>query len=144
VGSITHTSGYCAAVVASAQRARSVGIDAEPNRRLPAGVLDRVSGAAERAELDRLDKPGGAGAEVCWDRLLFSAKESVYKAWSPLTGRWLGFADVELAIDPAGRAFHATLLVDGQVFDGKPFVGFAGRFAIHGAFILTAVVVTRE
>jgi len=25
-----------------------------------------------------------------WDRLLFSAKESVYKAWFPLTGRWLG------------------------------------------------------
>jgi 4'-phosphopantetheinyl transferase EntD len=25
----------------------------------------------------------------CWDRLLFSAKESVYKAWFPPAGRWL-------------------------------------------------------
>lgn len=39
---------------------------------------------------------------VHWDRLLFSAKESVYKAWFPLTGKWLGFedADIELHQDP--------------------------------------------
>jgi 4'-phosphopantetheinyl transferase EntD len=24
-----------------------------------------------------------------WDRLLFSAKEAVYKAWFPLVGEWL-------------------------------------------------------
>ncbi len=37
-----------------------------------------------------------ARPEVSWDRLLFSAKESVYKTWFPLTGRWLGFEDAEL------------------------------------------------
>ena len=35
-----------------------------------------------------------------WGRLLFSAKEAVYKAWYPLTGRWLGFEEARLTIDP--------------------------------------------
>jgi 4'-phosphopantetheinyl transferase EntD len=26
-----------------------------------------------------------------WGRLLFSAKEAIYKAWYPLAGRWPGF-----------------------------------------------------
>ena len=46
---------------------------------------------------------------ICWDRLLFSAKESVYKAWFRATGRWLGFEDAEVTIDPVARAFHARL-----------------------------------
>ena len=41
---------------------------------------------------------------VAWDRLLFSAKEAVYKAWYPLAERWLGFEDALIAIDRrAGR-----------------------------------------
>jgi hypothetical protein len=51
-------------------------------------ALCRVPGARpeERVWLARLraDHPW-----VCWDRLLFSAKESVYKAWYPLARRWL-------------------------------------------------------
>ena len=50
---------------------------------------------------------------MCWDRLLFSAKESVYKAWFPLTGRWLGFEDADVTITPDGT-FTARLLAEPQ------------------------------
>ena len=30
---------------------------------------------------------------ISWDRLTFSAKESVYKAWFPTYGKWLDFTD---------------------------------------------------
>jgi 4'-phosphopantetheinyl transferase EntD len=90
VGSLTHCAGYRAAAVARASELASFGIDAEPHGELPEGVLERVALASEQAALPGLP-PG-----VHWDRLLFSAKESVYKAWFPLAGRWLGFEDARL------------------------------------------------
>ena len=55
--------------------------------------------------------PCRAAPDVCWDRLLFSAKESVYKAWFPLAGRWLGFADADITINAADGTFLVRLLV---------------------------------
>ena len=65
---------------------------------------------------------------ICCDRLLFSAKESVYKAWFPLTGRWLGFEEADITIDAARGTFNARLLVPGPVVRGFPLTGFAGRW----------------
>src|SRR4051794_18225806 len=83
VGSITHCAGYHAAGAASTGRFRSPGVDCELDEPLPDGVLDEVSLPAERAEL-------GRGGLPHLDRLLFSAKECVYKAWFPVARRWLG------------------------------------------------------
>ena len=74
-----------------------------------------------------------------WGRLLFSAKESIYKAWYPLTGRWLGFEDARLTIDPAGT-FAAKLLIDGARTDGGPPLRvLRGRFLVAHGLIATAV-----
>ena len=37
--------------------------------------------------------------ELHWDRILFCAKEATYKAWFPLTRRWLGFEDAHIIFD---------------------------------------------
>ena len=82
-----------------------------------------------------------ASPTMHWSRLLFCAKESVYKAWYPLTGRQLGFEDARLTIDPAGT-FTAKLLVDGTRIDGGlPLVELHGRFVAARGFIATAVTV---
>ncbi|MGX6605006.1 4'-phosphopantetheinyl transferase family protein [Micromonosporaceae bacterium Da 78-11] len=139
VGSITHCAGYRAAVIARDTDLASIGIDAEPNQPLPADVLGLVTGPAEREHLDHLARTHPA---ICWDRLLFSAKESVYKAWYPLTGRWLGFTEVSLTFDPAGPTFTATLLVDGARLDGAhPLTAMHGRFLAATDLVLTAVTV---
>ena len=80
VGSMTHCAGYRAAAVARAVDVLSLGIDAEPHAALPGGVLDSVALPSEQAQLAELRRTAGG---VCWDRLLFSGKESVYKAWYP-------------------------------------------------------------
>jgi 4'-phosphopantetheinyl transferase EntD len=135
VGSMTHTAGYCAAAVADIGKIRSVGIDAEEHAELPGGVLDAVSLPDERAMLARL----GTGAH--WDRLLFSAKESVYKAWFPLTRRWLGFEEALISIDPDGT-FRAKILIDGTTADGSPaLTGFDGRYLVRDGYVLTAITV---
>lgn len=153
VGSMTHTEGYRAAALGFSMRVRSVGIDAEQHGPLPSdGVLETVSLAAEREWLtavgsgaDHRGTPGEGG--VHWDRLLFSAKESTYKAWYPLTRRWLGFEDAHITFtlgaegDSPSGAFRSTLLVPGHTLDGDELVGFDGRWMVRGGLVVTAIAV---
>jgi 4'-phosphopantetheinyl transferase EntD len=138
VGSITHTTGFRAAAVARRSMLASVGIDAERNERLPDGIKESITVPGEPEMLATLSR---AFPAMHWGRLLFSAKESVYKAWYPLTGRQLGFEDARLAIDPAGT-FAAKLLVDGARTDGEPpLVELRGRFVVAHGLVATAVTV---
>ncbi|MGQ4485691.1 4'-phosphopantetheinyl transferase superfamily protein [Streptomyces sp. SAS_281] len=79
--------------------------------------------AEERRHLARLAR---AHPLVAWDSVLFSARESVYKAWFPLTGRWLGFLDRAVlpdraaAPDPTRGTFTAVLRVPGPELAGGP------------------------
>jgi 4'-phosphopantetheinyl transferase EntD len=138
VGSITHCAGYRAAAVARDRDVLSAGVDAEPDEGLPAGVLELVALPGER---ERLRDLAAAAPGTCWDRLLFSAKESVYKAWFPLTGRWLGFHDADVTIDAAGGTFDVRLLAAAADDRGLPLAGLAGRWLAEGGLILTAVTV---
>jgi 4'-phosphopantetheinyl transferase EntD len=136
VGSMTHCAGYRAAVVGLAPHVRSVGVDAEPHEPLPGGVLDTIALPAERQrhEVLRRERP-----DVHWDRVLFSAKESVYKTWFPLTGRWLDFEEADIVIHPGPGSFEARLLVPGRTASGDPLTGFTGRWLVEGGLVRTAI-----
>ena len=138
VGSMTHCAGYTAAVVARAQDVLALGVDAEPDDVLPDGVLDLVSLPQEREMLTALasQAPGPS-----WDRLLFSAKESVYKTWFPLTQRWLGFEEALISVDPDNGTFTARLLVPGPVLADRQIADFSGRWLVRSGFVLTAIAV---
>jgi len=136
VGSITHCDGYRACAVGRTAELLTIGVDAEPHAPLPEGLLADVAGAGERRMLAELS---AATPAIHWDRLLFSAKESVYKAWFPLAGRWLGFEDAELEIDARGRSFEARLLVPGPLVAGVGLGGFAGRWLVRDGLVLTAI-----
>lgn len=140
VGSLTHCDGYRAAAVARTTTVASLGIDAEPAEPLrDEGTLHLVTIPAERTALRELsaDRP-----DIPWDRLLFSAKESVYKAWSPLTGRWLGFHDAHITLHPGGTFTAALLVPDTTTADGgPPLTGFDGRWQARDGLLLTAVTV---
>ena len=81
-----------------------MGIDAEPHAPLPDGVLGQIARAEERPRLAEL---AGAEPEVHWDRLLFCAKETVYKVWFPLAECWLGFEDASAHLRPGGARLPA-------------------------------------
>lgn len=137
VGSMTHCAGYRAAVVARASAVVSVGVDAEPAAPLSdPDVLRLVSDETERAALAEL---GVRHPDVPWDRLLFSAKESVYKTWFPLTGRWLGFEEARVDLGPDG-GFTAQLLVPGPTVAGREVTGFRGNWLIRDGIAVTAIV----
>jgi 4'-phosphopantetheinyl transferase EntD len=138
VGSITHCAGYRAAAVAREHEVVTVGVDAEPHDKLPGGVLGAVASDGEQAALTAL---AAARPDVHWDRLLFSAKESVYKAWFPLTRRWLGFEEASVDFDPARGTFTARLLVDGPVVNGTQLTGFDGRWMVSYGLLATAITI---
>jgi 4'-phosphopantetheinyl transferase EntD len=104
---------------------------------LPDGVLDAISLPAERAEMKAL--PNG----MHWDRILFCAKEATYKAWFPLTKRWLGFEDAHITftVDGSGSAggFESTILIDGDTLSGPPLSTLAGRWSVDRDLVLTAI-----
>jgi 4'-phosphopantetheinyl transferase EntD len=141
VGSITHCQGYRAAVAARASDVVTIGIDAEPWGGLPEGVLKLVTLPQEREQLADL---ANLAMPVPWDTVLFSAKESVYKAWFPLTGRWLGFKDAHLTINSVGAdsgTYDARLLVPGPTASGRMLTGFTGRWLARDGLVLTAIAV---
>jgi 4'-phosphopantetheinyl transferase EntD len=138
VGSLTHCEGYRGAAVGRRDDVRSVGIDAEPHDVLPKGVLDAISLPAERAELQAL--PSG----LHWDRILFCAKEATYKAWYPVTRRWLGFEDAHIVfdVDDTGTAgvFESRILIDPAALSGPPLQTLSGRWSVRDGLALTAIV----
>ncbi|HEV2636389.1 MAG TPA: 4'-phosphopantetheinyl transferase superfamily protein [Actinocrinis sp.] len=141
VGSIAHCDGYRGAVVGHTEQIVSIGIDAEPNRPLPDGVLEAVSLPEEANWVDRLL---ATAPEIRWDRLLFCTKEAVYKTWFPLTRSWLDFQDAMVTVDPVNERFTARLRVAGPAFQGRELIGFSGRFLVRDGLILTSIVLVRR
>lgn len=138
VGSLTHCKGYRGAVVGRSEVVRSVGIDAEPHAVLPDGVLPAISLLRERHEIATL-RPA-----LHWDRILFCAKEATYKAWFPLTQRWLGFEDAHITfdVDTAGTSgrFVSRILIDPAARSGPPVKKMTGRWSVSDGLTLTAIV----
>jgi 4'-phosphopantetheinyl transferase EntD len=135
VGSMTHCAGYRAAAVARRDETCGLGIDAEPHAALPAGVPDLVLRDEERARLRAL---ADAGPDLHWDRILFCAKEAVYKAWFPLARRWLDFADVSATLRADGT-FRARLRVGGAWF-----VALGGRWTVGRGLVVAATRIGRS
>jgi 4'-phosphopantetheinyl transferase EntD len=138
VGSITHCDGYRACALARGADLLSIGIDAEPDQGLPAGLLGDIALPREREWIRGM---ATSRPEVSWDRLLFSVKEAIYKAWFPLTGRWLGFEDATVAIDAERGRFLARLLVPAPVIGGRDLSGFEGRWLARDGLLLAAIAV---
>jgi len=136
-GSMTHCTGYAAAAVGPHPPISAIGIDAEPDAPLPDGVLGLIATAAEHDHL-------AATQRECegphWDRLLFSAKEAVYKAWFPLVGGWLDHQEAEISFDAPNRTFTALLSRDDLILNGHHIHQLHGRWIRERGIVLTAVV----
>ncbi|MET7426904.1 4'-phosphopantetheinyl transferase superfamily protein [Dactylosporangium sp. NPDC005555] len=131
-GSITHTKGYCAVAVGRVPDVRAVGIDAERRTVLPANIVAAICLPEEIAWCaERPDEPW-------WPALHFSAKETVFKMWSPIMGTWLDFHEARLTVDPLGNTFVAEILPEKLAESPGAPASFRGRFAVEPDLIRTA------
>ena len=90
VGSITHTLGFGAAVVAERRRFGSLGIDVEAAGGVKRELWRHICVPAESAWLESLPQAAQTSAAT----LLFSAKEAFYKCQYPVTKERMTFADL--------------------------------------------------
>lgn len=100
VGSISHGAGFGFAAVAAADRYRGLGVDVE--RVVSAGQAGRLGARVLNEREMSLRQGGGGLSEAEMFTLVFSAKESAYKALFPRYRQVLGFSDVELERREAG------------------------------------------
>lgn len=126
VGSIAHAGDWSVAVVARAHEAQGLGVDIELLEPPLEVAVDRlVRTDAERAGMASLPQPLARHAA----KVAFSAKEAVYKALYPVTGRRLEFTEVEVGFEAEPGAFTAQLN-DASV---------AGRFALTEGYVVSGV-----
>lgn len=137
VGSISHTEGYCLAVVALKTQLAAVGVDAERQSTVCSSVSDLTMRLDERSGLSGLNEP---------DRLLlatltFSAKEAFYKCQYALTRAWLEFEEVRVRF--VGDSFCVS--VEGHAHPAsrlqKPW---QGRFALSDCLVVTGIAAIRK
>jgi 4'-phosphopantetheinyl transferase EntD len=127
IGSITHCAGLVAAAVAHRRDLWGLGIDAEPCDELEADLVPYLCIEEER------DWTARHRGEAPWSRIMFSAKESVYKCVSPPTGIFLEFSDVCLQLRRDGTFGATSPLID--------LSKVVGRWSMSSTHIATAAFV---
>ena len=128
IGSISHTDTWCAAAVARTEDVRALGIDLESSTPLKEALLKRVCTPTERDWLHQLPEPGVTG------KILFSAKEAVYKCQYPLSNQFLGFHAVEVELGE--DSFRAVFQQEAGPF--QPGDVMAGRYLVEEGLVATA------
>ena len=139
VGSISHTDAFATAAVAPAGVARGLGVDVEPPMsREAADEVARL--VASEAETRRVAQAAGLNRLESLT-VIFSAKESLFKALYPPSRRHFDFLDCEvIRIDPGGRRFAIRLAAPFDVAFGA--AEFAGRYELIGGEVRTGVLVS--
>ena len=132
VGSISHASGYCGAVVARTSTCLGLGFDVEEWGRMRPELWRRI---ATPTEGEWLRAQAGEGER--WATLLFSAKEAFYKAQYPRSATFLGFQAVAFHTTGPG-CFEIELLRD-VVAVGPAGSRFAGRYAADAERCYTGI-----
>jgi 4'-phosphopantetheinyl transferase EntD len=127
VGSIAHAAGWVVAAVATRRSGvLSLGVDVHPADHLSGSVADLIGVPREVRSAPAL-VTGGLASSV-----LFSVKESVFKAWFPLTGAWLEFDDVLIRLRDDG-----TFRVDNPRTPGD----WLGRWQVADGIIRSAATI---
>ena len=90
VAALSHSRGYCAAIAGRASEYRTLGLDLEKTNRLSASAIKRTVHPSEQAYVQEDQRKAS---------LIFSAKESFFKAQFPLWHTHGNFHDLELAVD---------------------------------------------
>jgi 4'-phosphopantetheinyl transferase EntD len=136
-GCITHTQGYAAAVVGPLTLVRGLGVDTEVIAAVNEEVWALICTPAERTALSDV----ALASRTQRAALTFAAKEAFYKCQYPLTGEWIEFGEVTVALRG-----ELSLSGEFEIRPGRPLLvqqqcptPLTGRYRIHDAFI-TAVM----
>ena len=129
VGSITHTDGFCAAVVAERRSMAALGIDTEVAGDVKVELWPSICLPPEMDWVHSLPQDQQAAAAT----LIFSAKEAFYKCQYPLARERLGFKDVRVKAG-WGAEGEFRILATRRIALGA-MLPMCGRYLIHQEFV---------
>ncbi len=137
VGSISHTTSECLAVVALDLRLGGIGIDLEKASDLPENLLNIIMIPDERQWLLAQDGRLRGGLA----KRIFCAKEAVYKAQFRQSATLFGFDTIQIILG-AGTAFTAHFIRDVPPFAAQDQI--AGHIAQTSGHILATATLPRH
>jgi 4'-phosphopantetheinyl transferase EntD len=138
VGSITHTAGLCAAVLAHKSNLAAVGLDCEVAGSVQPELWPSICTQKETLWLHSLPE----AARISAATLKFSAKEAFYKCQYPLVRERLNFHDVTVEVlewgaDEGSFAIHATRRIALAELVTLPL---KGHYLFHEQFVTAGIV----
>ncbi|WP_221923002.1 4'-phosphopantetheinyl transferase family protein [Corynebacterium parakroppenstedtii] len=151
VGSLTHTTGFRAAVVARTNTLKSIGVDAEVAKPLPDGVsnvvltprdLQNIAAVRQHGQQDvqhNKSDPRFSSTEKILETVVFSAKEALYKSWFPLTHVFLDFAEADIELRHDGTL---TASVHHDAACGTAPRTIRGRWMVSSGYVVTSTWIT--
>jgi 4'-phosphopantetheinyl transferase EntD len=145
VGSITHTAGLCAAVVAESRTIAAVGIDSEIVGHVTPDIWSTICVAGEADWVNSL-RPSERAAAIT---LIFSAKEAFYKCQYPLVSEWLDFHDLVVESESWGQRGHEAeqILIRATRpirFEQHALLPLVGRYQFHEQFVSVGVALPQS
>lgn len=136
VGSITHTAGFCAAAIGTADQFVGIGIDAEPCGRISENVSRLILTDREARFLN--DLPSHERAPLA--TVFFSVKESIYKCAHPNERVPIRFKDIDVVFDDVESRLPVKSFT-GIIFDRMKILG---HFIIEEAHVISAATLCRQ
>ena len=136
-GSITHSAGFAAVAVGLKKEIKGVGIDLESfSRSVDFKIRSHVCVDSELEWLDSLPNEQANRAL----RIIFSAKESIFKCIYPGTKSYLSFKDVAVSVNETEKNFSFIIF---KSFPGIIQQGFphGGRYSEMDKMLLTSVYI---
>jgi 4'-phosphopantetheinyl transferase EntD len=134
VGSITHTDGFCAAAIGLRDAYAGIGIDAELDGQVGEDLWSNLFTAQEIGWLERLPEPRRASMAT----VIFSAKESFYKAQYAFTNMWLDFTSATVVIENGRWNLHLVPPVQALERLRQPI---SGGYVISSRCVMTAIAI---
>jgi 4'-phosphopantetheinyl transferase EntD len=140
-GSITHTDGYCTAVVARSRDVASLGVDSEVAQAVRQELWPRICVAAELAWLEHRPPEQRTACAA----LIFAAKEAFYKCQYPVTREWLDFTAVRIEVpDPTGPGGEILVWPQRRVqLEASARFPLRGRFRFHEGWVTAGIALPR-
>jgi 4'-phosphopantetheinyl transferase EntD len=132
IGSITHTTGFAAAVVARRNEIEALGIDCEVVDSVGGDLWERICTPGERERLEELPEAQARQQAA----LIFAAKEAFYKCQFPKSYEWVGFEDV--SIEASAGCFRIVPQAHLPV-TAEWVATLAGRYLFRGPWVITGV-----
>jgi len=137
VGSITHTTGFCAAVAAPKNCLRALGLDTEITGSVKTELWRGICTPAETNWLRSL--PGSERPAAA--TLIFSAKEAFYKCQFGLTQERLGFHDASVEVPTWGQNRGAFRICANRSVKIERYAALPlqGEYLFHEEFITSGI-----